>query len=87
MIAPDRRVIHFAGRAYLATRLSASELDGVLIHEYAHLARRDDWVNLAGRLLQAAPLDSVGAVVPAVVAVVLAVVVVAAAGRPAVSIR
>ena len=39
--------------ADLATRLSASELEGVLIHEYAHLARRDDWVNLAGRLLQA----------------------------------
>ena len=39
--------------ADLATRLSASELDDVLIHEYAHLARRDDWVNLAGRLLQA----------------------------------
>ncbi len=39
--------------ADLAARLSASELDGVLIHEYAHLARRDDWVNLAGRLLQA----------------------------------
>ena len=37
----------------LATRLTASELDGVLIHEYAHLARRDDWTNLAGRLLQA----------------------------------
>ena len=39
--------------AGLAPKLTLSELDGVLLHEYAHLARRDDWMNLLGRFLQA----------------------------------
>ena len=38
---------------HLADQLSADELDRVLIHEYAHLARRDDWMNLLGRVIQA----------------------------------
>lgn len=36
----------------LAQRLSEEELDRVLIHEYAHLIRRDDWMNLLARTLQ-----------------------------------
>ena len=38
---------------HLAHQLSADELDCVLIHEYAHLARRDDWMHLLGRVIQA----------------------------------
>ena len=34
----------------LLTRLSPAELDHVLLHELAHLARRDDWTNLLARL-------------------------------------
>src|SRR5262249_10726958 len=34
-------------------RLSGDEMDAILLHEAAHLARYDDWTNLAGRLLQA----------------------------------
>lgn len=37
---------------HLADQLSADELDRVLIHEYAHLARRDDWMHLLGRVIQ-----------------------------------
>lgn len=36
----------------LAQRLSEEELDRVLVHEYAHLIRRDDWMNLLARTLQ-----------------------------------
>jgi len=39
----------------LPDRLRAEELDQVLLHELAHLARRDDWTNLLARLA-AAPL-------------------------------
>ncbi len=38
--------------SHLAAQLSADELDRVLIHEYAHLARRDDWMHLLGRIFQ-----------------------------------
>jgi beta-lactamase regulating signal transducer with metallopeptidase domain len=34
----------------LLTRLTPAELDHVLLHELAHLARRDDWTNLLARL-------------------------------------
>ena len=37
----------------LCADFSASELDHVLLHELAHLARRDDWTNLACRFLWA----------------------------------
>lgn len=37
----------------LPRELAPSELDYVLMHEAAHLARRDDWSNLAARLLGA----------------------------------
>jgi beta-lactamase regulating signal transducer with metallopeptidase domain len=33
--------------------LSDSELDHILMHELAHLRRRDDWTNLAQRLIEA----------------------------------
>ena len=39
-------------RAFLDT-LSDSELDHILMHELAHLQRRDDWTNLAQRLIEA----------------------------------
>ena len=38
----------------LTTRISPEELDQILLHESAHLARRDDWSNLLARLLGAA---------------------------------
>jgi beta-lactamase regulating signal transducer with metallopeptidase domain len=34
----------------LLNEIAESELDYVLLHELAHVARRDDWTNLAGRL-------------------------------------
>jgi beta-lactamase regulating signal transducer with metallopeptidase domain len=34
----------------LLDEIAESELDYVLLHELAHVARRDDWTNLAGRL-------------------------------------
>src|SRR5579872_178115 len=34
----------------LLTEFSGCELDHVLLHELAHIARRDDWSNLAARL-------------------------------------
>ncbi len=37
----------------LAENLTPAELDHVLLHELAHIARRDDWTNLAGRLIGA----------------------------------
>jgi uncharacterized protein (TIGR03435 family) len=37
----------------LAAELTPSELDYVLLHEAAHIARRDDWANLVGRMLAA----------------------------------
>lgn len=37
----------------LIARISREELDQILLHESAHLARRDDWSNLLGRLLGA----------------------------------
>jgi uncharacterized protein (TIGR03435 family) len=37
----------------LPGELTAGELDYVLLHETAHLARRDDWSNLAARLVGA----------------------------------
>jgi uncharacterized protein (TIGR03435 family) len=39
--------------AALRERLTAAEMNCVLLHEYAHLARYDDWVNLMARLLGA----------------------------------
>ena len=33
--------------------LSTSELNSILIHELAHIERRDDWTNLAQRILRA----------------------------------
>ncbi len=39
--------------AALAGKLSDSELRHVIVHELAHIARRDDWTNLLGKLLQA----------------------------------
>ena len=38
----------------LTDELSSAELDHVLLHEMAHIARRDDWTNLAARVLGAA---------------------------------
>jgi uncharacterized protein (TIGR03435 family) len=38
----------------LSAQLTACDLEHVLLHEVAHLARRDDWTNLAVRLLGAA---------------------------------
>jgi beta-lactamase regulating signal transducer with metallopeptidase domain len=38
----------------LLSRLEGDLADHVLIHELAHLGRRDDWAKLAGRLLEAA---------------------------------
>lgn len=38
----------------LLAEFSQSELDHVLLHELAHLARRDDWTNLACRIAWAA---------------------------------
>src|ERR1700722_20711649 len=40
-------------RAFLDT-LSDAELDHIVLHELAHLRRRDDWTNLAQRLIEAA---------------------------------
>ena len=37
----------------LLAELSPADLDHVLLHELAHVARRDDWSNLAGRLAAA----------------------------------
>jgi beta-lactamase regulating signal transducer with metallopeptidase domain len=37
--------------AQLAPQLEGQELDHVLLHELAHVARRDDWTNLAARTL------------------------------------
>jgi beta-lactamase regulating signal transducer with metallopeptidase domain len=39
-------------RAFLDT-LSDSELEHIVLHELAHLRRRDDWTNLAQRLIEA----------------------------------
>jgi beta-lactamase regulating signal transducer with metallopeptidase domain len=39
-------------RAFLHT-LSDSELDHIVMHELAHLRRRDDWTNLAQRFIEA----------------------------------
>ena len=39
-------------RAFLDTLLDA-ELDHIVMHELAHLLRRDDWTNLAQRLIEA----------------------------------
>ena len=38
----------------LIEELADPDLDHVLLHELAHIARRDDWTNLAGRLAGAA---------------------------------
>lgn len=38
----------------LAEEITRQELDHVLLHETAHLARRDDWTNLIARLMGAA---------------------------------
>ena len=40
-------------RAFLDT-LSDAELDHIVMHELAHLQRRDDWTNLVQRLIEAA---------------------------------
>src|SRR3984957_5740356 len=40
-------------RAFLDT-LSDAELDHIVMHELAHLRRRDDWTNLAQRFIEAA---------------------------------
>jgi beta-lactamase regulating signal transducer with metallopeptidase domain len=37
----------------LAARLSSEELDGILLHELAHVRRRDDWAIAAQRFVQA----------------------------------
>jgi beta-lactamase regulating signal transducer with metallopeptidase domain len=37
--------------AWAVGELSSAELDAVLIHEFEHLRRRDDWTNLAQKLL------------------------------------
>jgi beta-lactamase regulating signal transducer with metallopeptidase domain len=39
--------------AWALRELSAEELNSILIHELAHLRRRDDWTNLAQKVLQA----------------------------------
>jgi uncharacterized protein (TIGR03435 family) len=38
----------------LPDQLETAELEHVLLHETAHIARKDDWTNLAGRVLGAA---------------------------------
>lgn len=38
----------------LPGQLTAGEIENVVLHEAAHLARRDDWANLAARILAAA---------------------------------
>ena len=40
--------------ASLPDQLETAELEHVLLHEAAHIARRDDWTNLAARVLGAA---------------------------------
>ncbi len=37
----------------LAERLSEEELDQLVLHELAHLHRRDDWINLGQKILEA----------------------------------
>ncbi len=37
----------------LAAKLSSEELDGILLHELAHVRRRDDWAIAAQRFIQA----------------------------------
>lgn len=39
--------------AELAQKLSTEELRHILVHESAHIARRDQWTNLFGKILQA----------------------------------
>jgi len=39
--------------SWAVTELSADELNSILIHELAHLRRRDDWTNLAQKLVHA----------------------------------
>ncbi|MDR3702895.1 MAG: M56 family metallopeptidase [Candidatus Sulfopaludibacter sp.] len=39
--------------AALLDKLSADDLDHVILHELAHVARHDDWTNLAGRVTAA----------------------------------
>ena len=39
--------------AWALQELSAAELNSILIHELAHLRRRDDWTNLAQQVLKA----------------------------------
>jgi len=39
--------------AWAPSELSADELKSVLLHELAHLRRRDDWTNLAQKILRA----------------------------------
>ena len=39
--------------AWLWPRLSAGEIKVILLHELAHLQRRDDWTNLAQKIVQA----------------------------------
>lgn len=38
---------------HLVAALTAAELDQVILHEYAHVQRRDDWTRLAQALVQA----------------------------------
>jgi beta-lactamase regulating signal transducer with metallopeptidase domain len=38
---------------WLLSELSSSELQTVLLHEFAHLRRRDDWTNLVQKILKA----------------------------------
>jgi len=40
--------------ADLSEQITREELDQIVLHEVAHLARRDDWWNLLGRLIGAA---------------------------------
>jgi beta-lactamase regulating signal transducer with metallopeptidase domain len=39
--------------AWALQELSATELNSILIHELAHLRRRDDWTNLAQKIIRA----------------------------------
>ena len=39
--------------ASMMSRLTSGQLEDVLLHELAHLARRDDWTNLLGKVLSA----------------------------------